>query len=390
MIEKKHFCAVGACVILPWATSAQEGAQIQRTLSFGTTVATFSANTGDERGSQVFAPLQFTYSTPRWDLGLKTALIGSRRTSDFVGGSGSVSTLTDTVISGTYRAYAGNPIWLQGRRATLAFNADVNLPTGQSQLTGSEKNAVFDNFIVDQDRFGEGLNIGVGFSSTVALNDQTLLGFGASYILRGAYRPDGDDPARKLDPGDQLVGSVQILHTTAMYQLNAGYRLIGEQKTEVDGIAFYDRATSHEFFVSGSYILNDLWSVRGSALYATRGADKLFDVTTGRLEKAAKDDSGATSYLSFGATRQLTDRDRIGLDVSYRRQAENDFDEANFSFAPSLTRREVKVTYEHLLRNDLTLTGSIAYFDVKEGAILGFAGPKFEGAKVSLRVSYAF
>ncbi|WP_133260423.1 hypothetical protein [Rhodovulum sp. BSW8] len=389
MIEKKAFYAVGALVALPYTAIAQDSSQVQRTLSFGTTVATFDED-GGESGRQIFAPLQFTYSTQRWDLGLKTAFIDSERESDFSGGSGRVTSLTDTAVSGTYRAYAGNPTWLQGRRATLAINADINLPTGQSQLAGDEKNAVFDSFIVDQDRFGEGLNVGIGFSSTITLSEQTLLGFGASYISRGDYNPDGDAPDQKLDPGDQIVGSIQLLHTAAMYQVNAGYRIIEEEETEVNGDAIYDRATSHEFFLYGSYRVNDLWTVRGSALYATRGSDELFDVTTGKLEEADEDDNGDTYYLSLGVSRNLTSRDRIGLDVSYRRQAENDFDEESFSFAPSLTRREIKVSYDRLLRDGVTLNASVAYFDVEEGDILDFDGPRFEGAQVSLGVSYAF
>ncbi|MEE4208689.1 MAG: hypothetical protein V2I43_05435 [Parvularcula sp.] len=364
--------------------------EVQQTLSFGTTFATFEEDDGGESGHQFFAPLQFTYSTPRWDIGIKTALINSERDSDFEGGSGSVSTLTDTVLSGSYRAYAGTPDWSQGRRVTFSLNADVNLPTGQSQLTGSEKNAIFSNFIVDQDRFGEGLNVGIGFSGTLAVTERTLLGVGLSYIGRGDYNPDGDLTDQELDPGNQVVGSFQVLRTSENFEVNAGYRFIFEEETDVNGDAIYDRANSHELFLSGAYQIDDLWVVRGSALYATRSADELLNPVTGQLEEADEDDTGDTYYLSLGVGRQLTSRDQIGVDLSYRRQAKNDFDEQNFSFEPNLTRRELSVSYGRMIREGLVANGSVAYFEVEEGDILGFKGPKFTGAQFSLGAQYEF
>lgn len=381
-----NLCAVVMCGAL--ASQVAE-AQSRQTLKLDVSVSDFDQDDGPDSGRQIFAPFQYTYSAPRFDLGLKAAFLSSERKSTFAGGSGDVSTLTDTALSATYRAYAGAPAWL-GRgnyRTTLALNADLNLPTGKSKLKGDERNAVFDGFIVDQNRFGEGFNVGLGFSSTVALAEQILFGFGASYISRGSYEPGG---TRELDPGDQWVASLQLLRATNVFQGVLGYRIIREQETDVDGAAVYHRATSHELFLSGGYQMTGWWTLRGSALYARRGVDKLFNSVTGQLQKAAEDNNGDTYYLSVGLDRALSSRDKIGIDLSYLRRAENEFDESNFSFEPSLTRREIEISYARKLQNGPTLTGSIIFFDVEEGKILGFDGPRFEGIKLKLGVTYAF
>ena len=302
---------VCVATLLPLGAQTQEANNVQQTLSFQITFADFEEDSGEENGQQIFAPFQYTYSTEQLDLGVRTAFIDSSRDTSFAGGSGSVQTLTDTVVSGAYRAFSGNPEWLNGRRSTLAFNFDVNVPTGQEQLTGDEKNALFDNFIVDQDRFGEGLNVGLGVSSTFELSQQTLFGLGLAFVYRGDYNPDGDAPDQELQPGNQIVGSLQFLHTAPTYQINAGYRVIYEENTEVNDVAVFDRATSHELFAVGAYRLNESWSVRGSALIDVRGADSFFNPLTGQLERSTLDDTGDTYYLSLGVMHDLSPRNRL-------------------------------------------------------------------------------
>lgn len=378
------------CLACPLPLAAQESTEIQKTLSWDTIFATFDEKGEGDSGDQLFTRFQYTHSTPTWDLGIATGYLKGTRSSNYAGGSGSVNTLSDTSVSASYRAFSGNLDWLDGRRATFALNADVNLPTGQNKLSGEEKNAVFDSFLVDQDRYGEGLNIGVGFGSTVTLNEHLLMGLGASYIFRGDFNPDGDDPDRTLAPGDQFILSAQLLKSAPAYQWNLGYRLIDERETKVDGLATYDRSLSHELFGSATFQISDDWTVQGSALYATRGADKSYDPISGQLVEAPQDDNGDTYFMSIGATRRLSAIDQIGVSVSRRMRGENEFDEADFSFQPSLRRDTIGVTYDRQLKNNTTVSGGISYFTTKEGTILGYDGPKYNGVAISLGVSHAF
>lgn len=373
--------------------SAQDNLSDDKIKALGsgqTKLAVFHQSGGSDKGVQVFTPVELNFRSQDWDFGIKTAHIYSERKSSFAGGSGSVSTFTDTVLSGTYRAYAGNVDWLNDRRATLAINADINLPTGKEQLTGSEKNAVFDSFLVDQDRFGEGLNGGLGFSSTLSLAERTLVGFGASYIARGDYNPDGDNPNRRLSPGNHFVTTTQILHKTDRFKGKVGYRLINETATKVDGVATYDRSLSHEFFASASYYMNEQWISSISGYYATRGADRSLNTISGQLEKSASDDNGDTYLINAGLSYLIDQDSVLGINASYKKRGKNEFNEANFSFKPDFMRVEVGAHYEHRFDNGLRINAQASYFEVEEGSILGFNGPKFTGFTIGLGVSRAF
>ncbi len=375
------------------AASAQDDIQSSN-LSFFSAISTqtaiFERDDGRESGVQIVTPIEFGVRFERGYLGLKTAHIYSERDSDFAGGSGTVSTLSDTVLSGSYQVYAGAPEWLGERRITFAINGDLNIPTGQEQLAGSEKNAVFDSFLVDQDRFGEGWNIGSGFSSTVGITQNTLLGIGASYISRGDYNPDGDAPNRTLSPGDHLVGTVQLLHASEAFRGSVGYRLIEERETEVDRVAIYDRAISHEVFASVSVPFAERWMASASGHYATRGADKALDIATGTLRRTVRDDNGDTYQIAGSLSYAFNPFSSVTARASYRHRGENDFDEADFAFAPSLSRLEVGLEYNHRLESGVRLAANASYFEVEEGSILGFSGPRFQGASFGLETSYAF
>lgn len=383
------FCIV-VSTLWPGTSFAQEITSGKTIVSLNSTFAIFDQKNGPDDGTQWFTPLSVVHTTQNWDLGFKTAFIRSERDSSAAGNDGRVNTITDTVISGTYRAFGDSVSLLGDRRVTLAFNADVNLPTGKDQLAGSDKNAVFDSFLVDQDRFGEGPNLGLGVSGTLAITDSLLWGLGASYILRGEFSPDGDEPDRVLDPGDQLVLSTQFLHAGPRHQVNLGYRLIDEKTTQVDDTGIFDRALSHEFFGSAAYQVTDDISVGASGLYGFRGKDDVFDPTTGRLAKADQDNNGDAYYLSLGAGYRFSERDQFGLDISRRVRGENDFDEENFSFSPSLQRDEIEISYDRIMSNGVTLSTGVSYFQVDEGSILGFDGPEFDGFTFSLGVKYVF
>lgn len=376
--------------LIPQIAFSEERNKTHQTISFSVEASHFEEAGSNEKGTQVFLPLQYTYSAERFDFGFKTAILKGKRDSSLAGGSGNVSTLSDTALSLTYRSFAGDVDWLGGRRATLAFNADINLPSGKNQLTGDEKNAVFDGFVVDHDRYGEGLNIGLGVSSTITLSEQTLLGFGLSYNKRGSYSPDGDTPNSELQPGNHKIASIQLLHTAPSYRWNLGYRLIDEAATKIDGVATYDRATSHEVFASGAFAINDTWLLSSSASFARRGADRLRDSTTGVLTPAAQDDTGDSTFVSLGISKKLSNGDNISLNASRRHRAPNDFDQSDFAFTPSLTRKEVSIGYDRNLSETTILNASFGVFEVEEGSILGFTGSKYNGKTIRLGVTHAF
>jgi len=299
---------VVAYAIMSSALDASCRAAEQRMMSFGATFINFEEESGEEQGTQVIVPFEATVSKADWDFAFKTAFVSSERKSRLSAGSGMVNTLSDTAISLKYRAFRANVDWIGNRRATLTLNADINMPTGRAKLSGAEKNAVFNSFLVDRDKFGEGLNIGLGLGSTISLTEQTFLGSSIDYIERGKYRPDGDNPSLELDPGNRLIASLKIVHSRNDSRFNFGYRLVDEHQTKVDNRLTYDRSTSHELFGAVFIEFNQHWNAWLSGSYSRRGADQFVNSEDGQLARSDEDDSGDVYYLNLGIKRNLVHR----------------------------------------------------------------------------------
>lgn len=363
-----------------------DGSRLESTLENRSFV--FESDDGLEDGVQTITPLSIVYSTALFDLGIKTAHIYSRRDADALGLTGEVSTITDTVVSGTYRVYSGTSEFLGGRRITFNLNGDMNLPTGKEQLSGSEKNAVFDPFLVEQDRFGEGFNAGLGFGATVQIVGNTFLGFGGSAILRGRYSPDGDAPDRVLDPADQLIGSVRLLHQTEQFQGVLGYRIIAEGKTEVDRVPIFERGLSHEVSASLGYALTPQIIAALYGQYTFQESDKFADPFTGRFARLPKDNNGDTAYGSAEFTYRINQQHSVTALGNVLHREENAFDEVDFSFEPKRTRYTVGGRYDGIIAESTTFSAELAYYNVTEGDILGFSSPEYNGIKGGASFAY--
>ncbi|HEV8539359.1 MAG TPA: hypothetical protein VGR15_10630 [Bacteroidota bacterium] len=108
-----------------------------------------------------------------------------------------LSGYTDTQVGVSYH----------GEEPDIVYTLGVNLPTGKKELTQQEfetsillSNSVFG---LQVPNFGQGLNITPGIVYAVPLNEEVVLGFGASYQYKGSYRTlaNYDD----YDPGDEVV-----------------------------------------------------------------------------------------------------------------------------------------------------------------------------------------
>jgi opacity protein-like surface antigen len=121
--------------------------------------------------------------------------------------TGTVSTATDTVTSGTV-TYLG----LRGLQPFASL--DLNLPTGLAALTAGQINARMDPDLVDISTFGEGFNIGPTLGVNIPLTEAWLLTMSAGYTHRGAYDMEGPltppgggaaPQATNIKPGDALT-----------------------------------------------------------------------------------------------------------------------------------------------------------------------------------------
>ncbi len=376
------------------STVASQSANDTKTLGLdfkaSPTFIFFENDEGTERGTQVFAPLSATYSLGFVNLGVKSAYIYTSRDSDFDNASGDISTISDTSISSVVKLYNDKIGFLGNRRISLNLNLDANLPTGTEQLSSEEENAIFDPLLVRQDRFGEGFNFASGLGLTIELTSKDTLGVSGSYITRGAYEPDGDNPDLTLDPGNQLIGTVQFTHLDTRWFLTTGVRVLHELQTDLEDSGFFDRGLSFDVNLAGAYQIAPKWRIQGSAFFNTRARDDFLNIITGELDTTDANTNGEIFVGSLSIKHQFSQKHAIRILGELLYRTENDFDDVDFSFEPERSRWKAGLGYTYTINRSFSFDIEASYFRLNEGNILSFDGEDFRGGIISATISRRF
>ena len=151
----------------------------------------------------------------------------------------SISGLTDTQLGFAYHL----------ERYNVVMNLGVNLPSGVRDLEQDEfatsvslSNTLFDFRVPN---FGQGVSINPGAVWGMPLNDDLVIGAGASYHYRGPFRPlkEFDD----FDPGDEVLFTGGV---------DARLSATGSISADLV-VTFYgsDKLGSNEVFASGNKIV---------------------------------------------------------------------------------------------------------------------------------------
>jgi hypothetical protein len=175
----------------------------------------------------------------------RTASLSVRTSHAATGGDpASISGLGDIQLGGSYHL----------ERYHLVLGLGVNIPSGVKEMTQEEfeTSVLFSNTLFDfrMPSFGQGLTLNPSAVWALPVNDNLVLGAGASYQYRGAFKPlkDYDD----FDPGDEvlLTGGVDA-------------RLDETNTVSVDLIvSFYgsDKLGSEEVFAGGNkFVARGKW-----------------------------------------------------------------------------------------------------------------------------------
>ena len=144
-----------------------------------------------------------------------------------VGGEkNALSGLTDAQLSASYHL----------ENANLVFNLGLNLPSGKKELTANEfstsSQIAYSYFNFQVPGFGQGLNVSPGISWAAPVSDNLVLGLGATYQLKGGFKPL-EDMTDNYDPGDEILitGGFDIkLAPTTTFAVDVIYTTYGEDK----------------------------------------------------------------------------------------------------------------------------------------------------------------
>jgi hypothetical protein len=200
-------------------------------------------NTAPGSGSQIYVPMALQVTGKPSDVVKAQFLVRSgwvRSDQTTSGLSGTVTTITDTVMSGTLTYLAIN-----GVQPFVSLN--VNAPTGKSVLSGTEANARMDPDLVEIGSFGEGWNIGPTAGLNISLTESVMLTASVGYTWRGAFDRERSsaevNPAiqtpTSLDPGDVLTGTLTLGYQDREWTWSVTGTVSEETKTTENGVDLY-------------------------------------------------------------------------------------------------------------------------------------------------------
>ena len=117
--------------------------------------------------------------------------------------------IADTRVAFSY-VVPGDKLWING---------GVSLPTGVTKLTESELSiaALISETSLDYNVpvFGQGTNANLGFAYAYPLQRRLIVGFGASYVYKGAFQPASIEGfSQKYQPGDEISLNTGLDYTS--------------------------------------------------------------------------------------------------------------------------------------------------------------------------------
>jgi hypothetical protein len=274
-------------------------------------------------GSQFYAPIGLQLNGKPFEE-LKLELLGrsgyvwSRQS---VGGfTGEVSTVTDTVLSGT-ATYLG---W-NGFQPFVSLN--VNAPTGRSALFGFSALARMDSDLVEIATFGEGWNLGPTVGVNIPLTENLMLSLGVGYTYRGPYDREtapapitGAQGVDRLDPGDNTTVNASLAYQVGALSLQGTASYAFETDTRLNGVLFF--RTGDRYLLSGTagYAWSDAWksSLTASFSHFDRNEVAIFGLpglvveafnSNSNVVRVALDTTYTVGAFALGPTLSYLNRD---------------------------------------------------------------------------------
>jgi hypothetical protein len=200
-------------------------------------------NTSAGSGSQWYVPVALQIAGKPNDVVKAQFLVRSgwvRSSQTTAGLSGTVETITDTVMSGTL-TYLG----INGVQPFVSMN--VNAPTGRAALFGNEANARMDPDLVEIGSFGEGWNLGPSAGASFSITESMLLTASVGYTWRGRFDRERSSSeinptvqnATSLDPGQVITGTLTLGYQDPQWSWSVTGTLSEESITRENGVDLY-------------------------------------------------------------------------------------------------------------------------------------------------------
>jgi len=334
-----------------------------------------------QNGHEVLAPFTLAFDTPDWGVSLRGALGNAEHS---LGGDtprASMTGLTDTTLSGYYRLSTG--------RWEIQAGLDMDLPTGVSRLHARDLPAIQDEDLVALDRFGEGFDLNPTIIVYYNFGNAGV-GAGLGYLRTGEYDPTRDIPDDDFDPGDELTAALLgdfYVADVVRLAARASYTYFTADKR--GGAKVFREGDQLDFRVSAEW-RPEPWYVVVTLRDVVQMKAERVD-TTGRLVTEPRNSNGNDFRAGVTVGYILNDTWTVEGSAAVRHVSANDYPTGDplrdggrtkYAFGPAVVWTPTRT---------FSIAGGFAFFilDVEQSPVFPQAGT-IHGVHADLRVTFRF
>lgn len=332
---------------------------------------------GSGAGTQFYLPFGFqTTGAPmpdwRFDFSVRAGYVDARQTTP--GLSGSVSTLTDTALSGT-ATYTG----IAGFVPFLSLN--INAPTGTAALYGNSRFARMDPDLVDIPTYGEGWNIAPTLGANIPITPAILLTASIGYTQRNAFTKEGAiDPLTLeqgsvlFNPGDVTTYSIGVSYGEGPLAVQTSVAYATETTTFQDGVPVY--RAGNRVTISGvfGYAWSAAWRTNLSGYWSYSDRNEVLSPISNALIAEAFNSNNRVYRINFDTT-WTNGVFLIGPTASYLNRDQNSYSPVTFQFIPAKDRYSLGVVGGYAVNATTSLNARIERIWTTERANPSFGVP---------------
>ena len=288
-----------------------------------------------ESGTQYHIPLEVGAELGNIGLKVLTAYTHNDvESSD--GDSRTFSGMVDTRVNVDYMVADRWPV-------DILFSLDLNLPTGQTDLSSVDAVSISNPDKVTITRMGEGFNINPGIS-LVKQWDSLLAAVGLGYIIRGQY--DAADTLEDYDPGDARNLTAELeYHFNKRLAAHIAGAYTQFDKDRLDGVDYFQPGDV-TIFGSGITYATDRWDLAGSFKSVVREKNE-WPNGSGGLISEGHNSYGDERIADFRGQMKITEKTEAALWLQYLSLSENGYPATHSNFTSDRVKTTVGVEVNH-------------------------------------------
>jgi hypothetical protein len=320
-------------------------------------------STGHGSGSEVYTPFAFQVSgypneNVKVEFLIRGGWVDARQSTS--GESGHVSTITDTVTSGTV-TYLG----LNGLQPFVSLN--TNIPTGQSSLNGFATYARMDPDLVGLASFGEGFNVGPTIGVNIPFTRDLMATLSVGYTWHGQFtqestqslEPPMAQASTPVKPGSDLTFTGAIAYASGAISTNLTGSISKSTTTDINGVAYFRPGTRYLLSASLSYQWSPTLGV--STIKASGAHSNNNDVQFLLIPELTQEPFDTNSNVFAVSIQHLfpVGKFAIGPEASYLVRDHNGYNPDTLQFVPAKRNYTVGVLAQYPAGNHVTFNAEL-------------------------------